>query len=56
MHTINWKMGKSTSNIKIESPEFIQAGDQGEILFEELFSLDLFLISFFIRKFLYLNL
>ena len=33
MQAINWKMGKSTSNIKVESPEFIQAGDQGEILF-----------------------
>lgn len=31
---IAWKMGKSTSNLKVECPQFIEAGDQAEVRFE----------------------
>jgi elongation factor 1-alpha len=34
MTSIAWKMGKSTSNHKVECPLFIEAGDQAEVTFE----------------------
>jgi elongation factor 1-alpha len=34
MIEIKWKMGKSTSNQKVESPQYIEAGDQAEVVFE----------------------
>jgi elongation factor 1-alpha len=33
MIEIKWKMGKSTSNQKVESPPYIEAGDQAEVVF-----------------------
>ena len=33
MVAIKWKMGKSTSNVKVEDPQFIEAGDQAEVVF-----------------------
>merc|ERR1719245_711771 len=30
---INWKMGKSTSNAKVEGVPYIEAGDQAEVVF-----------------------
>jgi elongation factor 1-alpha len=34
MIEIKWKMGKSTSNQKVESPPYIEAGDQAEVVFQ----------------------
>eukprot|EP01084_Bolivina_argentea_P172508 298837_1 len=33
MVDIKWKMGKSTNNVKVEGPLFIEAGDQAEVVF-----------------------
>ena len=33
MVEIAWKMGKSTNNVKVESPPYIEAGDQAEVTF-----------------------
>eukprot|EP01084_Bolivina_argentea_P228773 386298_1 len=33
MVKINWKMGKSTNNQKVEDPLYIEAGDQAEVIF-----------------------
>jgi len=33
MVDIKWKMGKSTNNQKVESPMYIEAGDQAEVIF-----------------------
>jgi len=33
MTSINWKMGKSTSNAKVEGVPYIEAGDQAEVVF-----------------------
>jgi len=33
MTAINWKMGKSTSNAKVEGVPYIEAGDQAEVVF-----------------------
>eukprot|EP00484_Ammonia_sp_Unknown_P012112 CAMPEP_0197074228 /NCGR_PEP_ID=MMETSP1384-20130603/211002_1 /TAXON_ID=29189 /ORGANISM="Ammonia sp." /LENGTH=497 /DNA_ID=CAMNT_0042513069 /DNA_START=49 /DNA_END=1542 /DNA_ORIENTATION=+ len=33
MIAIKWKMGKSTSNVKVENPPFIEAGDQAQVVF-----------------------
>jgi elongation factor 1-alpha len=33
MVAINWKMGKSTSNQKVEGVPYIEAGDQAEVVF-----------------------
>ena len=33
MVEIKWKMGKSTNNQKVESPMYIEAGDQAEVVF-----------------------
>jgi elongation factor 1-alpha len=33
MVEIKWKMGKSTNNQKVESPPYIEAGDQAEVVF-----------------------
>eukprot|EP01083_Nonionella_stella_P317692 1157952_1 len=33
MVDIKWKMGKSTNNVKVEGPQFIEAGDQAEVVF-----------------------
>jgi elongation factor 1-alpha len=34
MIEIKWKMGKSTSNQKVENPPYIEAGDQAEVVFQ----------------------
>jgi len=34
MTAINWKMGKSTSNAKVEGVPYIEAGDQAEVVFQ----------------------
>merc|ERR1711902_452709 len=34
MTAINWKMGKSTSNAKVEGVPYIEAGDQAEVVFK----------------------
>merc|ERR1711933_15472 len=34
MTSINWKMGKSTSNAKVEGVPYIEAGDQAEVVFK----------------------
>jgi elongation factor 1-alpha len=34
MLEILWKRGKSTSNVKVESPMFIEAGDEAEVIFK----------------------
>jgi len=34
MVKINWKKGKSTGGLKVESPLFIEAGDEAEVVFE----------------------
>ena len=34
MVAINWKMGKSTSNAKVEGVPYIEAGDQAEVVFK----------------------
>jgi len=34
MLEILWKRGKSTSNVKVESPMFIEAGDEAEVVFK----------------------
>merc|ERR1711972_102435 len=34
MTAINWKMGKSTSNQKVEGVPYIEAGDQAEVVFK----------------------
>jgi elongation factor 1-alpha len=34
MIEIKWKMGKSTNNQKVESPQYIEAGDQAEVVFK----------------------
>jgi len=34
MTAINWKMGKSTSNAKVEGVPYIEAGDQAEVTFQ----------------------
>merc|ERR1712013_611534 len=34
MTSINWKMGKSTSNQKVEGVPYIEAGDQAEVVFK----------------------
>merc|ERR1712154_272113 len=34
MTAINWKMGMSTSNAKVEGVPYIEAGDQAEVVFE----------------------
>jgi len=34
MLKILWKRGKSTSNVKVEDPLFIEAGDEAEVLFK----------------------
>jgi len=31
---ILWKRGKSTSNVKVENPAFIEAGDEAEVIFK----------------------
>merc|ERR1712241_1078705 len=31
---ILWKRGKSTSNVKVEEPQFIEAGDEAEVIFK----------------------
>jgi len=31
---ILWKRGKSTSNVKVENPPFIEAGDEAEVIFK----------------------
>merc|ERR1712038_2163601 len=31
---ILWKRGKSTSNVKVEDPTFIEAGDEAEVIFK----------------------
>jgi len=31
---ILWKRGKSTSNVKVENPLYIEAGDEAEVIFE----------------------
>merc|ERR550534_177294 len=31
---ILWKRGKSTSNVKVEDPKFIEAGDEAEVIFK----------------------
>merc|ERR1711978_821536 len=31
---INWKMGKSTSNAKVEGVPYIETGDQAEVVFK----------------------
>jgi len=31
---ILWKRGKSTSNVKVEEPKFIEAGDEAEVIFK----------------------
>jgi len=33
MLQILWKRGKSTSNVKVESPPYIEAGDEAEVIF-----------------------
>jgi elongation factor 1-alpha len=44
MTTINWKTGKKTGNEKLESPPFLERGEQAEIVFEpqQLFYLEEF--------------
>merc|ERR1719411_2285275 len=32
--SILWKRGKSTSNVKVENPPFIEAGDEAEVIFK----------------------
>ena len=39
MIAINWKMGKSTANIKVESVQYIEEGDQAEIVLKPTFPL-----------------
>merc|ERR1719225_2573260 len=34
MMKILWKRGKSTSNVKVEEPKFIEAGDEAEVIFK----------------------
>merc|ERR1712117_932335 len=34
MMKILWKRGKSTSNVKVEEPQFIEAGDEAEVIFK----------------------
>merc|ERR1712029_934871 len=34
MLEILWKRGKSTSNVKVENPPFIEAGDEAEVIFK----------------------
>jgi len=34
MLKILWKRGKSTSNVKVEDPQFIEAGDEAEVVFK----------------------
>jgi len=34
MTAINWKMGKSTANAKVEGVPYIEAGDQAEVVFK----------------------
>merc|ERR1719327_1652134 len=34
MLQILWKRGKSTSNVKVENPPFIEAGDEAEVIFK----------------------
>merc|ERR1711937_882280 len=34
MMKILWKRGKSTSNVKVEDPQFIEAGDEAEVIFK----------------------
>merc|ERR1711972_240013 len=34
MMKILWKRGKSTSNVKVEEPTFIEAGDEAEVIFK----------------------
>ena len=33
MAAINWKMGKSTSNCKVEGVPYVEAGDMAEVVF-----------------------
>ena len=33
MYKILWKMGKSTGGTKIEDPEYLEQGDQAEVVF-----------------------
>merc|ERR1712226_1715278 len=34
MMKILWKRGKSTSNVKVDDPQFIEAGDEAEVVFK----------------------